>query len=136
MSDEKKPISKCNCCGEPCGIEPANENDPGDQCMGLVEKTVHGGYWSTPGNGDGALDDTVAYTFSMCEYCLDWLFTQFKTPPRVRYYRLFEPDQYEPEELEFRPAEQRVREDEWRRMKEKFFAESTRRASLRGKGAE
>lgn len=127
-----KPIPLCNLCGCPCGIAAPNEFDPGDQHMGHIEQTVHGSYHSTPGNGDGALDDMTAYTFSLCEFCLDWLFAKFKTPPLVRYYQLSEPDSFEPDELTFRPAAQRVSEDDWRRSKSRFFAEFERRNKARG----
>lgn len=120
MPTEDMPLlSPCNLCGEPCGSK-------NDAALGLVEHTVHGSYHSTPGNGDGALDDTTSYTFSLCEFCLDWLFIQFRIPPKIGYYM------GGPNEVEaFRPAEQRVQEDEWRRFKEEFFCEFNRRNEAR-----
>lgn len=111
------PIEPCNLCGHPCGV-PAGENDPGDQRMGLIKQTVVGGYWSTPGNGDGALDDGISYRFSLCEFCLDWLFQRFVIPVSTV-------------PSPFRPAEQRVRDDEWRRHKTEFFAEFEKRNASR-----
>lgn len=117
-----KPIRPCNLCGHPCGVPP-REDDPGDQEMGLVDVFVHGGYWSTPGNGDGALDDCSSYRFSLCEFCLDWLFQRFAIPVETGSSIGDEPS--------FRPAAQRVREDEWRRHKERFFAEFEKRNAAR-----
>lgn len=92
--------------------------------LGLINCRVTGGYESTPGNGCGALDDCETYEFSICEFCLDWLFQQFKTPPALS-------DNLGDSEKTYRPANQRVQEDEWRRMKAEHFAESDRRAALR-----
>ena len=90
---------------------------------GLIDCEVVGGYNSTPGNGNGALDDMTGYRFSLCEFCLDHMFSQFRTPPKLIGYICSE----EGVELEgevFRPAEQRVREDgEWRPMRESFYKE-------------
>jgi hypothetical protein len=115
----------CNLCGERCGCDH-------ESTLGLINHTVAGGYCSTPGNGCGALDDCALYSFSLCEFCLDWLFTQFKTPPKVGAYSGMAPD--EPEV--FRPAAQRVAEDAWRERKAYFLAEAERRAKLRERGAE
>jgi len=116
-------INTCNLCGEQCG----HENAPN---MGLVNAKVCGGYFSTPGNGDGALDDMTLYTFSMCEFCLDWLFCQFKTPPQTNEYHM---DGSTGTAEVFRPAKQRVQEDVWRRYKEDFFREFHHRSAARGK---
>lgn len=124
----------------------ANTPDPKFQEMGLVNQEVYGSYFSTPGNGDGALDDMTTYTFSLCEFCLDWLFTRFVTPPKVNPYTFasspftalqgfgshIEIDLDTTEE--WRPAEQRVREDEWRRKKDEYFKEATRRGAKRNDG--
>jgi len=117
-----RPIVPCNLCGHPCGVLGQAEDDPGDRRMGLVEQAVRGGYWSTPGNGDGALDDNTTYKFSLCEFCLDWLFSRFAVPVTV-----FNGVEDEP----FRPADQRVREDEWRGQKAAFFAEFEKRNASR-----
>lgn len=119
-----RPIVPCNLCGHPCGVLGRDENDPGDRRMGLIEQTVHGGYWSTPGNGDGALDDCSSYKFSLCEFCLDWLFSRFAIPVATD-------SSIGPEPQPFRPAEQRVREDEWRKRKAEFFAEFEKRNASR-----
>lgn len=118
-----KPIQPCNLCGHPCGVPPG-DNDPGDQEMGLVNVAVSGGYWSTAGNGDGALDDCTSYRFSICEFCLDWLFQRFVIPVARDGCSAAAMDAY-------RPADQRVSEDDWRREKEKFFAEFEKRNASR-----
>lgn len=88
------------------------------------EFIVVGGYDSTPGNGEGALDDMDRYSFVLCEFCLDHLFQMFRVPPKV-----------EPEwgggPIQFRPAHVRVKEDAWRKQKDRFFAEEKRRADAR-----
>jgi hypothetical protein len=89
---------------------------------------VLGHYASTPGNGHGALDDTTAYKFSLCEWCLDWLFTQFKIPPVVREW-YFDGRRGKPEE--WRPAAQRVSEDDWRTFKKEFSEEAAKRDAAR-----
>ncbi len=55
----------CNMCGELCSLGPQRNKG------GLVNQTVDGNYDSTPGNGQGALDDCTSYRFSLCEFCLD-----------------------------------------------------------------
>ena len=115
----------CNLCGLTCAL-PASH--PELHCeYGLIDARVQGGYDSTPGNGCGALDDMHEYHFSLCEFCIDWLFARFRVPVTVTEYggRAFE----EPEE--WRPAEVRVREDSWRGMKKKFRAEHERRKMAR-----
>lgn len=119
------PVHNCNWCGETCLLI-----DPGRNRIvtkldrhGLIDVTVSGGYESTPGNGQGALDDCSSYKFSLCEFCLDHMFTQFKVPPQT--------SSCVGEEPPFRPAAERVRTDEWRQMKDAFFAESARRADKR-----
>jgi hypothetical protein len=119
MKDDVKQAVPCNLCGEPCGTE---------HSQGMVNQTVHGGYNSTPGNGTGALDDMTHYAFSLCEFCLDWLFTQFKTPPVV-ICRLSPPE--DPPD-QWRNASQRVNEDSWRSQKAAFFQEFARRNAARG----
>lgn len=72
----------CNFCGLSCKLGE-------DECQGnsgLINQTVMGGYHSTPGNGEGTLDDMSVYRFSLCEFCLDRLFGKFKIPPRVMEY--------------------------------------------------
>jgi hypothetical protein len=111
----------CNLCGLSC-LVPGAISEP----SGLLKARVCGGYDSTPGNGAGALDDTVAYTFSMCEFCLDWLFARFKIPVVTTDYT-----NSDASEEPWRPAVERVRNDDWRKMKDKFFAEHVRRAAAR-----
>lgn len=110
----------CNLCGHSCLLHEPSYSE----LNGLIKARVHGGYSSTPGNGFGALDDTTAYTFSMCEFCLDWLFTQFKIPVKTTDYLNSDDPKPEP----WRPAAQRVAEDSWRKMKDEFYNESSRRA--------
>lgn len=109
----------CNLCSLSCEI---GEYDN----YGLLNAEVSGGYESTPGNGNGALDDTMKYTFSLCEFCLDWLFTQFKIPVRMECYMNSGPP--EP----FVPAKDRVISDNWRKMKDEFFTEWHKRNTARG----
>lgn len=106
----------CNVCGMTCAIKGFNH--------GLCDETVHGGYESTPGNGHGALDDLSAYKFSLCEFCLDWLFSRFVVPVTVS-------SSINDEQEEWRPASQRVSEDGWRKMKDEFFVEHNKRATAR-----
>ena len=110
----------CNLCGHSCYFH----------CNSIgVNVSVSGAYYSTPGNGFGALDDMVGYQFSLCEFCLDWMFAQFKIPVKVDYQQIA----YSPKEEDFKPAPQRVIEDDWRVNKEIFFKEATLRAESRGK---
>ncbi len=118
-----EPDILCNMCGLTCRLDPKES-----ETHGLIKETVSGGYESTPGNGDGALDDCTRYTFSLCEFCLDHMFSQFKIPVGVDDYIHSGPKD-EPEV--FRPAQQRVTEDDWRQMKERFFAEFNRRNAAR-----
>ena len=122
-SPDKTKQHPCNLCGLPCGSPSSNPQQWSEQ--GLLDAHVCGGYDSTPGNGEGALDDMMEYRFSMCEFCLDWLFGKFQIPVTVRDYIAGETR--EP----WRPAAQRVLEDDWRRMKEQFTAEYERRKKAR-----
>jgi hypothetical protein len=117
----------CNLCGESCSLGPSfnDERAPYDY-NGIIEHTVIGGYNSTPGNGAGALDDSMQYTFSLCEFCLDWLFEKCKIPPRVFCYIDGQTDSW-------RTAKQRVLEDDWRTQKESFLKEAARRDAARQK---
>lgn len=120
----------CNVCGLSCDLlENALEYKDAfnfDRVNGgLLNICVSGGYHSTPGNGDGALDDCTSYTFSICEFCLDYLFTKMIIPPKVQSIHDSHPKE------EFRSAAQRVREDEWRKAKEEFEDERFRRAISR-----
>lgn len=123
----KPKIADCNLCGLPCGT--VDTGDGGhDVHMGLIRQRVIGGYHSTPGNGDGALDDLDRYEFSLCEFCLDWLFQRMKISPVVCEVFV---DGSAGAPVTYRPAEQRVREDDWRRQKERFFAEFEKRNAAR-----
>lgn len=117
---EKEAI--CNCCGLTCKL---NEKYASGN-YGLSNAKVMGGYASTPGNGSGALDDLQVYEFSLCEFCCDWLFTQFKVP-------VLNCDQQDGVPEKFRPASERVTNDDWRGRKEEFFAEKHKRDVARGK---
>jgi hypothetical protein len=114
----------CNLCGESCALESSDPNDR-IEFGGLLNQLVMGGYFSTPGNGSGALDDFVSYHFSLCEFCLDWLFGQFKIVPTTD-----DPTDTNYKEP-WRPATQRVKEDDWRNQKDKFYAEANRRSIKR-----
>jgi len=126
MPEDKNVL--CNLCGLTCNL-PVGPADSGEtDAHGLVEQVVYGHYASTPGNGHGALDDMTAYKFSLCEFCLDWLFSRFKAPPRV-----FERDLNCNllDEGSWRPARQRVAEDDWRRFKQETLDEMARRDEAR-----
>ena len=110
-------------CGCSCDLV-CSDGVTVDQRAGL-RAHISGGYHSTPGNGDGALDDGNVYRFALCEFCLDWLFSQFTTPVSVTGY------DGHPEEDSWRPAVERVTTDDLRRDKERFFAEWGRRNRLR-----
>jgi hypothetical protein len=109
-------MSKCNLCGLSCKL---NSEFDTDNDYGLKAK-VSGGYLSTPGAGYGALDDSNLYKFSLCEFCLDWLFTQFKIPVNIV-------DMIDYKGEKFKPAANRVKDDDWRKEKDKFFAEYKKR---------
>ena len=118
----------CNLCGLPCTVGLPGDDLHQDHTAGLLNAVAVGGYESTPGNGHGALDDMTAYHFSLCEWCLDWLFAQCRIPPLTTDERDGTPY---PEP--FRPAAQRVAEDTWRTMKAAFTAQYERHATYRGK---
>ena len=123
------PVHNCNWCGETCLLVDRGRTGhvvTDRDRHGLIDAVVSGGYESTPGNGQGALDDCSSYKFSLCEFCLDHLFTQFKIPPTVAEYGSGGG------EYPFTPAAERVAKDDWRPMKEAFFAEARRRAEKRG----
>lgn len=116
-------VHLCNLCELSC--VPAARDSFGDP-HGLINAVVGGSYASTPGNGSGALDDMTAYKFSLCEWCLDWLFSQFHIPPKVYDFSTYF-------SREFEPAAQRVIEDEWRTFKDEFWAEKKKRDAARKK---
>jgi hypothetical protein len=108
---------------------------------GLLRQIVRGGYSSTAGNGDGALDDGTSYRFSLCEFCLDWLFAQFKVPVETSDYSINFSEDFsardtfdrDPVREPWEPAHVRVARDEWRRGKEQFCEEAERRSIARSK---
>lgn len=119
-------IYLCNICGESCTI--GSESDNPRTVNGLIEATVTGAYMSTPGNGttQGALDDRVRYKFSICEFCLDWLFhSVFKIPVQVID---LDGDDGEFNQLS---ALQRVLKSHHRNYKEEFIVEYKRHNQLR-----
>jgi hypothetical protein len=119
----------CNLCGLSCQL-PTGPNDGWVEDYGLIDCRVMGGYSSTPGNGHGALDDCDEYGFSICEFCLDWLFGQFKIPPTVEVSACG--DRQTPRVFEkWKSAEQRVKEDDWRGFKEEFFTNKKRHDKAR-----
>lgn len=118
IASEAPPL--CNLCGLTTALEEGPMADYG----GLIDASVGGGFNSTPGNGNGALDDMTSYRFSLCEFCCDWLFERFQIPPQVSNTGDSEPEV-------FRPAFFRVQEDNWRKMKHEFLVEKTRRDAAR-----
>jgi hypothetical protein len=118
----EEPDVLCNMCGLTCMLGDPELRDKG----GLIKADVTGGYSSTAGNGEGALDDGDRYTFSLCEFCLDHIFSNFKIPVEAGSY-MYSDD----EARVFCPASERVAEDFWRKGKEKFFAEFNRRNEAR-----
>ena len=115
--------TKCNLCGLPCS---AGRGKHINHEAGLIKESVLGGYESTPGNGYGALDDGTYYRFSLCEFCLDWLFAQFKIPVGVNDFTSSKHEVW-------RPAAERVKKDDWRTGKDVFFKEATRREKARNR---
>lgn len=116
----------CNWCGHSCTIDLSVGPDPIQESCGLINATVIGGFGSTPGNGDGALDDMQAYQFSLCEFCLDYLFQCFKTPPLCydAWGGTIHPEPW-------LSAADRIRKDEWRTQVAEFHAASAARALTR-----
>lgn len=106
----------CNMCGLSCTLR----EEPYHASGGFINLRVSGGYESTPGNGNGTLDDLDQYTFSMCEWCIDNMFQQFKIPPRVQSYNCDTTEQYV-------PAQERVLNESWRTFKKEFFDEYKKR---------
>lgn len=123
---EVKEDVTCNLCGLSCALGTAGH--PAYDMGGLIKARVSGGYESTPGNGCGALDDCTSYSFSLCEFCLDWLFTQFKVPVAQ-----WSPTAGTDEQESWEPAHVRVAKDDWRKMKKEFCDEAERRAIARSK---
>lgn len=124
----------CNLCGLSCALPCGPPDAVVLDDYGLIACEARGHYASTPGNGHGALDDCDAYTFSLCEFCLDWLFTQMRIPPTVENVSL---DGESRRPGVWRPAAQRVKADEWRhgdrfRSHDAFYAEQARRDLARG----
>lgn len=113
----------CNLCGETCTL--GKDAQFPDFEAGLIGAKVSGGYESTPGNGHGTLDDLALYEFNLCEFCLDWLFGKFKVPVSVSEYS-------SERRIMWRPAAQRVAEDEWRSFKDEFYANKAKRDAARG----
>lgn len=72
---EKDPEA-CNLCGLSCMLGDSRQ-------AGGICAIAEGGYFSTPGNGYGALDDMTQYRFQLCEFCLDWLFQKMQIPPEA-----------------------------------------------------
>lgn len=116
---------KCNKCGLSCKLldydkaEKINAQTAIDN-HGLVKAEVYGGYDSTPGNGFGALDDSSRYTFSLCEFCLDWLFQQFKIPVKEEDYTTGIVE-------EWKSAIDRIVRDSWRNNNPGYFIEESKK---------
>lgn len=107
----------CNMCGKTCAM--CLDGDEYFENEGLILAKVSGGYPSTPGNGDGALDDMTQYEFSICEFCLDFMFSNFVIPPKV--------SENITKQMTFVPAEKRVAQDEWREDKDNFYKRKSER---------
>ncbi len=152
VPDLREPL--CNLCGLTCMLW---GRDTGVvDADGLVAAKVSGGYASTPGNGNGALDDMTTYSFSLCEFCLDWLFAQFHVPVTVGDAHdgmatlqpgetieeglkraggcIGYPHAPGPPEPPWKPAAERVKADAWREQKKRFFDDKARRDLARQKG--
>lgn len=112
----------CNLCGYSCQLKDPDANYH-DNVGGLIGTIVGGGFDSTPGNGYGAFDDMTSYRFSLCEFCLDWLFAQFKIP--VDVWDIMDPAN--PEVWE--PAAVRLTKRDFGSLKHKefFFQEFAKR---------
>ena len=113
-------------CGEKCnmcGLESEVIVNDWHRNTILHKFTAIGGYESTPGNGCGTLDDCSEYKFSLCEYCLDYIFNQCIIPVLDIDYSIGENN--------YISAEERVRNDSWREMKKEFFEEYERRNNAR-----
>lgn len=113
----------CNMCGLTCRFVKSNYDN---YLHGLIDCSVEGGYDSVPGNGWGALGDSFTHTFSLCEFCLNHLFSQFKIPVHVL-------ERCANEEWDWIPAQEKVTNDDWRRMKSEFFEEFEKRNIARNK---
>lgn len=109
-------------CGLTTKLPDHNKSFDHEYFYGLIDADVMGGYESTPGNGSGALDDMTSYHFSLCEFCLDHLFSNFVIPPKC-----FNGDIPEA----FIPAAQQIKEDHWRDDGKTFFKEQRKRAKAR-----
>lgn len=100
----RDPEALCNLCSLPCAFD--TEIEPSARGAYGLGAVAQGHYQSSPGAGAGALDDGVAYSFNLCEWCLDWLFSNFRRPPSMHNYlgdcksKIDEP--YEPAELRAR----------------------------------
>ncbi len=95
----------------------------------------------------------MRHRFSLCEFCLDWLFGRFVVPVAVddpmNDYVLRPGETTDEgmarmgcvrlaprrEEPPWRPAAERVKDDDWRKGKAEFFAEALRRAEARDRVA-
>lgn len=66
----------CNFCGETCVM---NANNIYKDICGLINCSVFGAFASD------LLDDETSYTFSLCEFCLEHLFSLFNIPPNVKH---------------------------------------------------
>jgi hypothetical protein len=115
---------QCNMCGLSLMLDEPHS----DGYSGIVDVEARGHYASTPGNGAGALDDMRTYKFSLCEFCVDHLMSHMVIKPRVYEHDM---DMNNCGYIEFRPAAQRVKDDAWREMKDKFFDEYERRSAAR-----
>ncbi len=117
---------KCNLCGHLCALGEAKQNEPDRMLGGLLGAQVNGGHYSTAGNGYGALEDGCSYRFSLCEFCLDWLFNQFKVPVKVHDYIDGDPAKWE-------AADERVKRYAGKPLAEVYRVEADKRAKSRGK---
>lgn len=118
-SHKSKEEAFCNLCGQTCAMFLCSDNDGNliYENEGLISASVSGGYPSTPGNGEGTLDDMTLYTFSLCEYCLEFLFSHMIIPPQLG-------DAFNngPIDKVYLPALERIKKDSWRRKDPKWEA--------------
>jgi predicted HAD superfamily Cof-like phosphohydrolase len=114
----------CNLCGQTRTLGQLYSEGAPTDLYGLRTR-VDGGYLSL------ALQDCTAYKFALCEFCLDWLFTQCKHPPLVCSVNgLTGADEGLPPEP-FVPAAHRLRTASYEE-RERYLREAARRDDERG----
>lgn len=115
LQNEKiRKISVCNMCGESTilALEPVVDIGGLDNCE------VIGGYFSS------ALEDCSKYKFSICEFCLDYLFERFKIPPKI--FCTIDGDY-----RKFTTAKERFQTSNQKKLATEFFEEYEKRNKVR-----